>query len=104
MEIIQLSLCRWLCIQFTSHNQALFNPSLSGLELLKPIINSYFLFKNLIVACLFFFFSFLSFPVQKQVYKCKATWSHQATDICFPVLSTGLAGSNTTCLNHKNFN
>lgn len=41
-EIIQLSLCRWLCIHFTSHNQALFNPSLSGLELLKPIINSYF--------------------------------------------------------------
>lgn len=56
MEIIQLSLCRWLCILFTSHTQALFNSSLSDPELLKPIINSYFLFRDLIVALAFLFF------------------------------------------------
>lgn len=102
MKIIQLSLCSWLCVQFTSHTQALCNPSLSDLELLKPIINSNILFRGLIVTLVLLFF--LSFLVQKQVYECKDTWSRQATDTYFPVLSAGLAGSNTTCLNHKNFN
>ena len=55
MEIIQLSLCRWLCIQFTSHTQTLLSPSLSDLELLKPIISSYFLFRDFIVALVFLF-------------------------------------------------
>jgi len=47
-----------------NHTQVLFNLSLSDLELLKPIINSYFLFRDLIVALVLLF----SFP---SLYKNK---------------------------------
>lgn len=71
--------------------QALFNPSLSDLELLKPIINSYFLFRDHIVALVFpFFFPSLPFPVQKQKQECKDTWSHQAQTYAFLCSLQGL--------------